>query len=85
MIKQIIKSLEKEKFLLIPSTDLKTLLRELNIIEEINTHMCDFIRILTADDKILIQESTHKGEIIIRQMDSMEHAHKLIADQIGCL
>jgi len=82
MTKSKLRSLQNNKFLLISVSDLHNLLKQADVIEEANTYMSDYIRILRYADHIIIQEQTQKGEIVIREQESLGKARIFLANRL---
>jgi len=82
MTRQIIQSLQKTDYIVIPAAQLEKFLDEVDIIEEVNTFMSDFLRIVAFDGHLLVQELSPKEEVIIREMHSMEAARTFIAKRM---
>ena len=82
MIENILHRLQNNKFLVISVTDLKNLLKKAELLLEANTYLSDYIRILLYDNHVIIQEQTQKGEIIVREQESLEKARIFLANRI---
>jgi len=82
MTKQIIKSLKKTDIAIIPFSDLDKFLSEMNVLEEVDTYMNDYLRIVTVDDHVLVQELSSKKEVIIRRMISLDAARNFITQRM---
>ncbi len=68
--------------MIIPSNELQRFLDEVEILDETNTHMSDFLRIVKYDAYLLVQELSPKDEVIIRPMTSMASARDFIAERM---
>ena len=77
----LIKSL-KSSYVIIDETELKSIFSVFEIVREENTHLSDFIRILSFENKFFIQEISFKKEILIRKMDSIEDAEKFMQERL---
>ena len=82
IIKQIIRDLKNRPYVIIPSNELQRFLDEVEILDETNTHMSDFLRIVKYDAYLLVQELSPKDEVIIRPMTSMASARDFIAERM---
>ena len=82
MIENILHRLQNNKFLVISVTDLKNLLKKAELLLEANTYLSDYIRILLYDNHVIIQEQTQKGEIIVREQESLEKARIFLANRM---
>jgi hypothetical protein len=69
-------------YLIIKENELKLVLDNAEIIRVEDTYLSDFIRVLKHDDKLFIQETTSKKEIIIRKAKSIEDADKFVQDRL---
>jgi hypothetical protein len=70
------------KYLTIDEDDLKSVLDNSEILRIEDTILSDFIRVLKFDDKLFIQETTFKKEIIIRKMDSMKDVDFFVKERL---
>ena len=68
-------------YIIIDEGELKTVLNNSEIIREVDTHLSDFIRILSYDSKIFVQEISFKKEIFIRKMSSIEDTEKFVQER----
>lgn len=68
--------------MIIPSNELQRFLDEVEILDETNTYMSDFLRIVKYDAYLLVQELSPKDEVIIRPMTSMASARDFIAERM---
>jgi hypothetical protein len=82
MTENILHRLQNNKFLVISVTDLKNLLKKAELLLEANTYLSDYIRILLYDNHVIIQEQTQKGEIIVREQESLEKARIFLANRM---
>lgn len=82
MTKNILHKLQNIKFLVISITDLKHLLQKAEVLDEADTYISDYIRILRYADLILVQEQSQKGEIVIRKMETVDEAHVFLANRM---
>lgn len=69
-------------YLIIKEDELKSVLDNSEIIRAEDTHLSDFIRLLKYESNLFVQEITFKKEIIIRKMNSIEEADKLIQERL---
>ena len=80
--RQIIRDLQNRPYVIIPSNELQRFLDEVEILDETDTCMSDFLRIVAYDGHVLVQELSPKDEVIIRPMNSIESARKFIAGRM---
>ena len=73
---------DNESIVNITQQELDELLSASKVLEERNTMMCGYIRILQLDNLIFIQEQTDKRELIIRRSGSLEQAHSFVDQRI---
>ncbi len=69
-------------YLIIEEAYLKTVLDNSEIIRIEDTHLSDFIRVLKYEDKLFVQETTFKKEIIIRKMNSMKDVDFFVQERL---
>ncbi len=69
-------------FIIIEENELNSVLENSEIIREEDTHLSDFIRVLKYEDKLFVQETTFKKEILIRKMASLEESDKFIQERL---
>lgn len=81
-VKEIFNNALNTNFLIIEETDLKSVLDNSEILRVEDTHLSDFIRVLKYQDKLFIQETTFKKEIIIRKMDSMKDVDFFVQERL---
>jgi len=82
MIEKLITRLEKERVVLISRDELEGLLAAVRVVEEKDTRLSDWIRILDAGGRILIQETTDKNEIAVRLSESLEEARRFVEERM---
>ncbi len=82
MTDRIVESLKKTDYVIIPITRLENFLAEVDIVEEVNTYISDFLRIVSFRGHLLVQELSPKEEVIIRKVHSLEAAHTFIAQRM---
>lgn len=81
--KEIFNKALNTNYLIIDEIDLKTVLENSEIIRFEDTHLSDFIRVLNYEDKLFVQETTFKQEIIIRKMNSMKGVDSFIQERLN--
>jgi len=69
-------------YLIINEGELKTALDNSEILRVEDTYLSDLIRVLKYDDKLFVQETTLKKEILIRKMDSIKDAHFFVQERL---
>ena len=82
-IEQIIQNLKKQKILLLPLSELDEILAQVEIIQQLDTFMSDFIRILKQENSIFVQEMTRKEEIALRLFDSVKEAEMFVTTRMA--
>jgi len=80
--KEIFEKASNTNYLIIDDAELKTVLDNSEIIRTEDTHLSDFIRVLKYEDKLFVQETTFKKEILIRKMDSMKDADFFVQERL---
>jgi hypothetical protein len=70
------------KYIIIDEDELKTILDDSEIIRVEDTHLSDFIRVLNYENKLFVQETTFKQEILIRKMDSMKDVDSFVQERL---
>ena len=80
--KEIFNNALTTNYLIIEEADLKTVLENSEIIGVEDTHLSDFIRVLKYDDKLFVQETTFKKEILIRKMNSMKDVDLFVQERL---
>ena len=70
-------------YLIIDEDELKSVLDNSEILRVEDTYLSDFIRVLNYDDKLFIQETTFKKEILIRKMVSMKDADFFVQERLA--
>jgi hypothetical protein len=69
-------------FLIIEDEELRSVLDNSEILRIEDTYLSDFIRVIRYDEKLFIQETTFKKEIIIRKMDSMKEVDFFVKERL---
>lgn len=80
--KEIFTKALNSTYLIIEENELKSVLRNSEIIRIEDTHLSDFIRVLKYEDKLFVQETTFKQEILIRKIDSMKDADFFVQERL---
>ncbi|HEX9253672.1 MAG TPA: hypothetical protein VF870_15610 [Ignavibacteriaceae bacterium] len=70
------------KYIIIDENELKTILDNCEIVRVEDTHLSDFIRVLNYENKLFVQETTFKQEILIRKMDSMKDVDSFVQERL---
>lgn len=70
------------KYIIIDENELRTILDDAEIIRVEDTHLSDFIRVLKYEDKLFVQETTFKQEILIRNMDSIKDVDFFVQERL---
>jgi hypothetical protein len=74
--------LEGKKYLVITPDDLEKILAEAELVDEIDTRLNKTIRLLRFQNRLLLQEYSFDGDIIVRPMDSPEAADALVQSRL---
>jgi hypothetical protein len=69
-------------YIILDENELKTILDNCEIVRVENTHLSDFIRVLNYENKLFVQETTFKQEILIRKMDSMKDVDSFVQERL---
>jgi hypothetical protein len=80
--KEIFNKALSTNFLIIDEEELKSVLDNSEILRVEDTYLSDFIRVIKYDEKLFVQETTFKKEIIIRKMDSMKEADFFVKERL---
>lgn len=80
--KEIFNKALNSNYLILDETDLKTVLDNSEILRIEDTHLSDLIRVLKYEDKLFVQETTLKNEILIRKMDSMKDVDFFVQERL---
>ena len=72
----------KTNYLIIEEDELELALDHSEILRVEDTYLSDFIRIIKYDEKLFVQETTFKKEIIIRKMDSMKEVDYFVKERL---
>jgi len=82
--KYLLDSIAKKKILILPENKLDQILniKGLKISREDNTYVCNQIRILELNEKILTLEFTLNHELSIRKFDNLKEAEEFVNDRL---
>jgi hypothetical protein len=83
VVNRILSELSNKNLIIISAEDLLSLLSEVQILKEEDTHLCDLIRILSFNETILIQEKSNKNEIILRKFSSLDKAEEFLQERLA--
>jgi hypothetical protein len=67
----------------IDRNDLIGLLETAEVLRQDNTCVAGWIRILSVDGAVLVQEETPDGNALARRMPSIEDANRFVDDRLG--
>lgn len=81
-MEKILSELKEHPFVKLEQDELDKFLSGVKTIREEDTYLCDIIRIVEYEGKILVQEKTDKNEILIRSMNSLEEAEKFVKERM---
>lgn len=79
MAAQITEQLDNGEVVTLTDEQLSTLLDEAEIVEDRDTLLCDRIRVLRLDGRVLVQETTDRGQRIVRKVDSLDAAREMVS------
>jgi len=82
MSDHILSKIENQPYVQIEESDLKNLLKRYKVYAEYNTLISDYIRILQIGDRIIVQERTISGEILLRKFKSLNTAQDFITQRM---
>ena len=82
-IDELREQIETQAILAIDEEELTALLEAAETVREADTCLSGWIRILSLDGHVLVQEQTTEGEILIRRMASLETAEYLVGDRLA--
>ena len=80
--KEIFNKTLNSKYLIIDEDELKLVLDNSELLRIEDTHLSDFIRVLKYEDKLFVQETTFKKEILIRKMNSMKDVDLFVQERL---
>jgi len=75
--------IEKQALIALGGEDLLLLLEASETIREEDTCLAGSIRILSLDGRVLVQEETPDGEILVHRLGSREAAERFVADRLA--
>jgi len=78
----LLQKLSNEKYIVLTESELSEILISFTLVEEKDTMFSDFIRILKSENRYYIQETTMKGEILLRQCESLSLAQEFVHKRI---
>ncbi len=81
-IEKILKSLRSKNWIVIDERDLESLLAASKQVREERPGGGGPIRVLVTGDDVLVQETSDKGEVVIRRFDSEEDASRFVSDRL---
>lgn len=79
---EIFNKATNSKYLIIQVDELNLVLQDAKLLRIEDTHLSDFIRVLKYEDKLFIQETTFKQEILIRKMDSLKDVDLFVQERL---
>lgn len=81
-VSEILTSVNSSSYIVLNKEELDVFLACSTLLKEVDTCLSDFIRILKYNDEIFFQELTDKNEILLRKMNSLEDAEKLLKERL---
>jgi hypothetical protein len=72
----------KSNYIIIEEGDLKSILQTSEIINEVDTHLSDFIRVIKFNNDLFVQEVSFNNEILLRKMKSSEEVDKFVKERL---
>jgi hypothetical protein len=81
--RDLIDRIEKQAILPLDRGDLPKLLEEADTIRADDTRLAGWIRVLSVDGLIVIQEETPDGEILLRRFDSQASAERFVERRLA--
>jgi hypothetical protein len=82
MSDNITDTFEGNTYLVISAEDLEEILAESDLLDEIDTRLNKTIRLLQYQNRLLLQEYSFDGDIIVRPMESREAADALVQSRL---
>ncbi len=82
IIDSLLNQFQKTKIVFITKQELESLLKIGTILRQEDTVICQDIRLLRANTKYWIQETSPKDEIILRQFDTIETAEIFLKNRL---
>jgi hypothetical protein len=80
---ELVAKLKSKAPIPIDRNDLVGLLETAEVVRQDNTCVAGWIRILSVDGAILVQEETPDGNALARRMPSIDVANKFVDDRLG--
>ena len=80
---ELVVKLQSKAPIPIDRNDLVGLLETAEVVRQDNTCVAGWIRILSVDGAILVQEETPDGNALARRMPSIEDANDFVNDRLG--
>ena len=74
--------LEGKRFLIISSENLEQMLGEAELLEEVDTRLNKTIRLLQYRGRLMLQEYSFEGDIIVRPTESREMADAFVQSRL---
>ncbi|MCX8104611.1 MAG: hypothetical protein N3D80_01910 [Ignavibacterium album] len=81
-VSEILTSVKSNPYIVLNKEELDIFLACSTKIKEVDTCLSDFVRILKYNDEIFFQEVSDKNEILLRKMNSLEDAEKLLKERM---
>ncbi len=80
---EVIRQIEKLAIVVLDQEDLGKLLDDSDTIRAENTCVAGLIRILSLEGRLLVQEQTPEGEVLIRRLGSREAAEQFVEHRLA--
>jgi hypothetical protein len=81
--RNLIARIEEQGILPLDREDLPKLLEEADTIRADDTRLAGWIRVLSIDGRIVIQEETPDGEVLLRRVDSPASAERFVERRLA--
>lgn len=80
---EVVTELRQQALISVDRDALGDLLEAAEVLRQDDTCVAGWIRILSIDGVIVIQEETPNGHVLIRRMPSVEHARRFVEYRLG--
>ena len=80
--KEIFDKASNSNYIIINETELESILKNSKVLQEVDTHLSDFIRLVEFENKLFVEETNFKKEIMLRKMADINDAEKFINDRL---
>lgn len=80
---EIVRQVSNKLVVKIDRDDLAALLERAEVVREEDTNLAGWIRVVSLDGHALVQEETTDGDILVRELASIDQAHRLVSSRLA--